>query len=96
MSQVVWLPEALKDAHRLFKFLKKKNPRAAIQVARLLKSGAATLKQHPQKGRPMLEEGSFRELFLPFGGSVYVLRYQLDQNKIVIVRVWHGRESRDN
>lgn len=94
MSQVVWLPEALADAHRVFEFLKTKNFDAAIKVARLLKAGAMTLRRYPERGKPMFEDGGFRELFLPFGGSAYVLRYKLDQRKVVIVRVWHGKEFR--
>ena len=35
-----------------------------------------------------------RELFLPFGASSYVLRYLIDEQTVVIVRVWHGRENR--
>ncbi|MCX7098967.1 MAG: type II toxin-antitoxin system RelE/ParE family toxin [Methylococcales bacterium] len=35
-----------------------------------------------------------RELFLPFGASSYVLRYLIDGQTVVIVRVWHGLENR--
>ena len=37
-----------------------------------------------------------RELFIPFGKSVYVLRYRIDSDNdcVVVIRVWHGREHR--
>jgi len=35
-----------------------------------------------------------RELYLPFGNGAYVLRYRLDGDMVVIIRVWHSREHR--
>ena len=35
-----------------------------------------------------------RELFTSFGRRGYVLRYMLDGDKVVVIRVWHTRERR--
>ena len=94
-SQVIWLPEALQDLKRLLLFLEKKNLRSTRQAAKLIESGISLLKDQPHIGRLMENDGQRRELFLPFGKSAYVLRYRLDDHdRIVIIRVWHGREKR--
>jgi hypothetical protein len=36
-----------------------------------------------------------RELFVPFGVGAYVLRYRLTGENLVVIRVWHSRESRE-
>lgn len=94
MPQVVWLPEALDDARRLFDFLKEKNLSAAARAAQAIRKGADQLADFPDIGRPMNDGTGRRELFVPFGSTSYVLRYILDTQKIVIIRVWHSREQR--
>jgi len=38
-----------------------------------------------------------RELMVPFGRSAYVVRYAhvAEAKEIIILRVWHGRETRE-
>ena len=94
MSEVIWLPEALTDVQRLRLFLDDKNPTAAARAGRVLQDGAKLLASFPEAGSPMNDGTDRRELFLPFGASSYVLRYLIDGQTLVIVRVWHGRENR--
>jgi plasmid stabilization system protein ParE len=94
MSEVVWLPEALEDVQRLRLFLADKNPTAAARAGRVLQDGAKLLADYPEAGHPMNDGTDRRELFLPFGASSYVLRYLIDGQTVVIIRVWHGRENR--
>jgi plasmid stabilization system protein ParE len=94
MSEVIWLPEALEDVQRLRLFLVDKNPTAAASAGRVLQDGAKLLASFPEAGYPMNDGTDRRELFLPFGASSYVLRYLIDGQTVVIVRVWHGRENR--
>jgi plasmid stabilization system protein ParE len=89
-----WLPEALADIERLYRFLHEKNPAAALRAAATIKDGAETLRTTPDLGRPMPDDTGRRELFLPFGAGAYVLRYKRDRSDTVIIRVWHGREDR--
>ncbi len=44
----------------------------------------------------MEERPTDRQLFIPFGNSAYILRYRLDeeQERLFVVRIWHGREER--
>jgi len=94
MPQVVWLPEALEDAKRLFDFLKDKSPPAAARSAQAIRRAAASLADFPEVGRPMNDGTGRREVFIPFGAGAYVLRYRPEAQTVVIIRVWHGREHR--
>lgn len=94
MPQITWLPEALIDVERLRAFLKDKNPNAAARAGQTLRDGANYLAGFPEVGRPMNDQSARRELFLPFGAGAYVLRYRIDGDNIVIIRVWHSKERR--
>jgi plasmid stabilization system protein ParE len=91
---VQWLPEALDDVDRLFNFLFEKNPPAAERMTDTLINGTRQLEQFPDSGRPMNDSLGLRELFVPFGGSHYVLRYRLIGSDATIIRVWHHMEVR--
>ena len=91
---LIWLPDARDDIERLFGFLLEVNPPAADRVVRLIQSCARRLADHPEIGRPMDDDGERRELYMSFGASAYVLRYRIEGQTIVIIRVWHGRENR--
>lgn len=95
MSKIKWLREALADVERLHAFLKDKNPQAAARAARAILEGAELLSRSPNIGRPMEDETERRELFISFAGGAYVLRYkQENDGTVIIIRVWHSRETR--
>jgi len=94
VANVVWLPEALEDVIRLYDFLAERNPEAARRAAVAIKAQARHLEQFPDSGSPM-DDGERREVFLAFGAGAYVLRYRRNrEGDVVIVRVWHSRETR--
>ena len=95
VPQIVWLPEALADIQRLRLFLEDKNPTAATRAGRVLQAGSKRLAGFPEMGQPMNDGTDRRELFLPFGAGCYVLRYIKDRQEVVIIRVWHSKEQRD-
>ena len=92
--RLIWLPEAREDVERLFEFLVDVNPAAAERAVRLIQQGANRLLEQPELGRPMAVDSFRRELVLPFGVAAYVLRYRLEGDYVVVIRVWHGREER--
>jgi addiction module RelE/StbE family toxin len=94
MAKLVWLPQAKQDIERLHSFLKNKNPRAAKNAIRALRTGAKQLRDYPEAGRRMEDRTGRRELFVAFGAGGYVLRYMLDGQTVVVIRVWHFRERR--
>lgn len=89
-----WLPETWDDIERLFRFLEDKNPAAAKRAVDLIIKGADNLLDTPELGARMNDNSHRRELYLPFGAGAYVLRYRLDDDDIIIIRVWHSRERR--
>ena len=95
MPQVKWRPRAVSDIERLHAFLYEKDKAAANKVAYVISQGAVLLETSPRIGRPMSDRTARRELFLAFGAGAYVLRYVLvDDNTVVIIRVWHSKETR--
>jgi len=91
---LIWLPEAKKDLERLFKFLVEKNPTAAEKAMLSIDEAADQLLKFPESGVLMQDRTNRRQSFIPMGKSVYVLRYIIYENIIVIIRVWHAKEQR--
>jgi plasmid stabilization system protein ParE len=92
-----YLDAALDDIDRLHAFLTNKNADAAAAAIRKIRDGAESLIEFsPERGTPIGRNG-FRQLFVRFGRSSYVIRYRIDtpRDEVVIVRVWHGRERRN-
>ena len=89
-----WLPETREDIRRLFEFLVHKDPVAAERAMALIGKGADNLLDMPEIGWPMGDNSERRELYLPFGAGSYVLRYRLETDAVVVIRVWHNRERR--
>jgi plasmid stabilization system protein ParE len=92
-----YLQAALDDIDRLHAFLAEKNPDAAAAAARKIRDAAQSLiESSPERGTPIGHSG-FRQLFVQFGRSAYVIRYRANmaRGELVVVRVWHGRERRN-
>lgn len=96
MSEVIWLPEAIEDLVRLHAFLSSKNAEVAKRAATIILKGADLLSDFPEIGKPMLDGTERRELFEPFGDGSYVLRYKIENDQVVIIRVWHSKECRES
>ncbi len=93
-SKLVWEPGAINDLSRLRNFLKSKNPKAAVNAAQSIVKTANSLLKHPQLGYPMEELPEFNKIFIPFGKNGYDMHYRIDHQNIIILRVWHTRETR--
>ncbi len=89
-----WLPAAYEDIERLYDFLIAKSPDAAARAMELILDGRESLESMPEIGKPINDETGSRELLLPFGAGAYVLRYKLEGEAVVVIRVWHSREIR--
>lgn len=94
MNYVVLLtPDAEDDLARLEDFLVERDASAAIRAAVVIAEAIASLSEHPDRGVPGFRPG-VRRIFAPFGASAYVIEYRVDPGKVIIARIFHGREDR--
>jgi plasmid stabilization system protein ParE len=92
MLQLIWTPPALQDMARLHAFLAPKNWDGARRAVRAIRQGVQTLGAHPGIGHPIEDmPPEFRDWFIPFGQSGYVVRYHFDGEFVAILAVPHGR-----
>lgn len=97
--KVAFLPEAAEDIERLYAFLMEEahNPVAAQKAMLSIDEGIQMLVESPFIGVSMEHNPDYRELYVPFGKNAYILRHRVDveNNLLVIVRVWHSRKHRE-
>jgi toxin ParE1/3/4 len=93
--KIVVSVRATADLDRLRTFLAESDPQAAARAIAILVSSIQSLQDMPARGRPLGRIG-LRELIVPFGRSGYVIRYHVSErrNAVVVLRIWHGRETR--
>ncbi len=94
MSRIIWLPEALSDLVRLFDFLKLKNENVAFLAAQAIREAGFSLVDAPYKGNVLNDSSGRRKLVVPFGKYGYVILYYIEDDAVIIIRVYHGRENR--
>ncbi len=82
---------SIADLERLREFIAKNNPEAAERMSLRLRQLIGNLILHPDMGRPVPELPNVRELV----AGNYVVRYMREEDTVVILRVWHGKEYRD-
>ena len=94
MPSIVWMPEALADLMRHFYYLKPINPQVAGQVAQAIREAGFGLVNYPYRGVALNDGSDRRKLMIPYGRVGYVMHYLIEDETIVIVRVYYGREDR--
>lgn len=94
MPQLIWLPEALLDLAAHFEFLKLKNPDVAGRAAQSIRDAGFSLVKNPNRGSLLTDGSNRRKLIVPFGKHGYVIHYYIEADRILIVRVYHGRQNR--
>ena len=90
-----WSAEALADLDRFATFLQKQQPSLAGTVAQEIIDKAQMLSEHPLLGRAIEGREEYRQIVLQVLNAAYVFQYRYDGNRVVMLRVFHGRESRD-
>lgn len=90
-----WSAAALADLDRFAAFLQDRHPPMAQIVAAEILNRTRIISEHPQLGRPIDGRQDYRELVLPVLNAVYIFRYACDGERLVMLRVFHGRERRD-
>ena len=97
--KLVFTRLAHQDLVRLRQFIAEHDPTAAVRAANRIKTVAKLLTDQPLLGQPVSTpsgetRNDIRELTLTFGSGGYVLRYQLLQAEVRVLRIWHTREER--
>ena len=92
--KLIWEYGAVEDLEKLRAFIEPHNKKAAFHAAKRILQAANLLLENPYLGRPLEDIPEFHELVIPFGQRGYVMRYRVEKNNIVILRVWHSRENR--
>lgn len=90
--ELKWTSKSLSDLARLHEFLALANPSAAARAVKSLTAAPAGLLVNPRIGE-RLEEFEPREVRRILIGK-YEMRYELQESKIYILRLWHTREDR--
>lgn len=90
-----WSDDALADLNRFAEFLQKESQQLAVIVAEEIIAKAQLLCEHPKLGRPIATREEYRQIVLQVLGGSYVFQYRSDGNRVVMLRIFHGRESRE-
>jgi plasmid stabilization system protein ParE len=90
--RVRWTSQSLGDVARLHAFLAEVNPPSAAKVVRSFTAAARQLREHPRSGE-VLEEFAPREVRRLIVGP-YEMRYEISEQGIFILQLWHGHEDR--
>jgi plasmid stabilization system protein ParE len=87
-------PESPLDLLKLHDFIALKSTRAAAHAIQTIRKSLQTLRTAPKAGIsiPWLPEG-YREWYIPFGKSGYVVLYRYLGAEVVIQTIRHGREA---
>ena len=84
-------PRALADLERLHAFIAREDPAAADRARDRLRSGIEALAEQPKLGRVLDPERPVRQ----WRAGPYVLHYAVwGEEEVIVLRIWHGRESR--
>jgi plasmid stabilization system protein ParE len=63
-------------------------------VAREIVAKSRALSEHPLFGRALAGRQEYRQVILRVLNAPYVFQYRVMKDRLVILRVFHGRESR--
>lgn len=89
---VRWTPEAVDELGRLYDFLARHDPRAALRVVTALRNAVRQLLAYPRLGSslPGFEPRDVRRLVV----GDYEMRYEVADEGIHVLRFFHAREDR--
>ena len=88
---LVWSPEAIDDVEGIAAYIERDSPWYARAVASKLVETAETIPQYPELGRvvPEIGDPAIRERFV----HRYRVIYRIEQTRILMAAVIHGRQD---
>jgi plasmid stabilization system protein ParE len=91
--RIEWSVEALADLDRFAAFLAELYPRLAPVVAEAIIRKTDVLAEFPELGRPDPHRAEYQQVVLRVLNASYVFQYRYDGERLVMLRVFHGRED---
>jgi addiction module RelE/StbE family toxin len=88
--RVLWTRPAADDLRGIARYIRRDNPSAARRVATTIFATGNCLDSMPLRGRPGRIPGTPE---LVFAGWPYILVYQVTENTVDILRVYHGAQD---
>jgi len=90
LNRLQFTASATRDLRRLRDFIAEHDPAAAGRVSKRLGRTIRLLRGQPALGKEVEALPDVRELV----AGDYVVRYTVRGGAVVVLRIWHGRESR--
>lgn len=91
MRQILWTDEAVGNLEAIVTYISAFNPAAAERLADRLIAVADSLAEYSERGRDAGEGRREMTTLWP-----YILRYRLDGDRVLILRIRHGAQERDS
>ncbi|MCK9462546.1 MAG: type II toxin-antitoxin system RelE/ParE family toxin [Proteobacteria bacterium] len=90
-KKALWTGPALRDLEEMRDWISRDNPTAARRLAQRIRDAVRRAQRHPESGRvvPELAMSVYRETIV----SPYRIIYTLNENALVVLRVWHGKRD---
>ncbi|WPY01284.1 Type II toxin-antitoxin system RelE/ParE family toxin [Candidatus Trichorickettsia mobilis] len=92
MIKLIWVESAVDGLVRLKEFIDINNPAAAKRAGLAIKAAIEELAEFPLLGKPVKDLLGYRDLFIKFGVSGYILRYKVSEEALYVLHIRHARE----
>ena len=93
--KIEWSDDAIADLDRFADFLHERHPSLARRIAAEIAEKANLLAERPHLGRPIGGRAEYRQVVLQVANAAYIFQYRIDGDRLVMLRVFHGREVRE-
>jgi len=90
LRQILWTDEAVGNLEAIVTYISAFNPTAAIRLAQRLIDVANSLAEFSERGREAGEGRREMTIVWP-----YILRYRVEDETVLILRIRHGAQERE-